>query len=45
MKTLKNGIDDEYEKSSNTYYQFEPAFIDYLEKYVIKNEKEIFSFK
>ncbi|MBR6690090.1 MAG: hypothetical protein IKL65_02025 [Bacilli bacterium] len=45
IKALQNGIDDEYEKVDNAYYQFEPALIDYLEKYVIKNEKEIFSFK
>ena len=45
VEALQNGIDDEYEKVDNAYYQFEPALIDYLEKYVIKNEKEIFSFK
>ena len=45
MKELENGIEDEYEKVDNEYYQFEPALIDCLEKYVIKNEKEMFSLK
>lgn len=45
MKALENGIEDEYEKVDNAYYQFEPALIDCLEKYVIKNEKEMFSLK
>lgn len=45
MKALENGIEDEYEKVDNAYYQFEPALIDCLEKYVLKNEREIFSFK
>lgn len=45
MKALQNGLNDEYEKVDNSYYQFEPALIDYLEKYVIKNEKEILNFK
>ena len=44
-KSLQNGINDEYEKVDNKYYQFKPALIDYLEKYVLKNEKEIFKFK
>jgi len=45
MEALQNGIDDEYEKVDNLYYQFDPSLMDYLEKYVLKNEKEIFIFK
>jgi len=45
MEALQNGIDDEYEKVDNSYYQFDPSLMDYLEKYVLKNEKEIFIFK
>lgn len=44
-KALKNGIEDEYEKVDNAYYQFDPSLVDCLEKYIIKNEKEIFTFK
>lgn len=41
-EALKNGDKDDYEKTDNNYYEFEPTFDKYIMEYVENNKEEIF---
>lgn len=41
-KALKSGEADDYVETDNAYYEFDPDFASYLEKYVEDNKDSIF---